>query len=87
MNECEFDVETSIVIGLPCFVELAAHKRAKLTQAEIAERMGTKTSATMRLESPLYKGKSCTVFNTLRKYAHAVECKMQIKCVKQGPAA
>ncbi len=80
------DLLKSTVIGLPCFVELATRTREKLTRAEIAERMGTKTPATTRLESPLYQGKSSPSFNTLRKYAHAVGCKMQIKCVKQGPA-
>ncbi len=47
---------------------IQARARAHLTQAEVAERMGTTESAVSRLESG--RGKPNT--NTLRRYADAV---------------
>ena len=53
---------------------LAARTRAKLTQAQVARRMGTSQSAVARLES----GRSPSL-TSLRKYAKATGSKVQIK--------
>lgn len=57
---------------------LLARKRSKLTQADIAKRMGTKAPAIARLESSTTTDKHSPSINTLRKYAHAVGCKLEI---------
>ncbi len=58
---------------------LRARRRAGLTQAEVAKRMGTMTPAIARLEGGGgSKGHSPSVA-TLRKYAKAVGCDLQIK--------
>ncbi|STJ60602.1 putative transcriptional regulator from the CI family [Escherichia coli] len=46
---------------------LAARKEAGLTQAEVAERMGTKATAITRMESNLASGTSGPSFATLKK--------------------
>jgi len=51
---------------------LSARREAGLTQAQVAERMGTKASAVARLESALVSGKHSSSIDTLRKYAAAV---------------
>jgi predicted transcriptional regulator len=56
---------------------LAARTRAKLTQAQVARRMGTSQSAVARLES----GRSPSMAS-LRKYARATGSKVQIKLAK-----
>ena len=56
---------------------LAARTRAKLTQAQVARRMGTSQSAVARLES----GRSPSLAS-LRKYARATGSKVQIKLAK-----
>ena len=50
---------------------LRARREAGLTQAQIAERMGTTVSAISRLESSLINQKHSPSFATLKKYAHA----------------
>src|SRR5258707_14076467 len=58
---------------------LRARQRAGLTQAEVAKRMGTMTPAIARLEGGGgSKGHSPSVA-TLRKYAKAVGCSLEIK--------
>jgi DNA-binding XRE family transcriptional regulator len=57
---------------------LHARKRAGLTQEEVAERMGTKAPAVARLEGSDVCEKHSPSVNTLRKYAHAVGCKLEI---------
>jgi transcriptional regulator with XRE-family HTH domain len=60
---------------------LTARHRAGLTQAEVARRMGTKTPAVARLEAGGgSRGHSPSVA-TLRKYAHAVGCRLEIRLV------
>jgi predicted transcriptional regulator len=56
---------------------LDARTRAKLTQAQVARRMGTSQSAVARLES----GRSPSMAS-LRKYARATGSKVQIKLTK-----
>lgn len=57
---------------------LRARKRAGLTQAEVAERMGTKAPAVARLEAASARGKHSPSVSTLRKYASAVGCVLAI---------
>ena len=50
---------------------LKARYDAGLTQAQVAERMGTQPPAVARLERSLATGKHSPSLATLRKYAHA----------------
>lgn len=59
---------------------LAARKAAGLTQAQIAERLGTKQSSIARLETGLTSG-NLPSMSMLKKYAEAVGKKLQIKLV------
>lgn len=70
--ELEFDILKKMLI---------ARKRAGLTQKQIAELMGTKSSAITRLESALSSGIHSPSLKTLKKYAHAVHCNLEIKFV------
>ena len=58
-----------------------ARNKAGLTQAEVAERMGTKTPAIARLESGGGSKKHSPSIATLNKYAEAVGCGLEIKLV------
>ena len=60
---------------------LKAREKAGLSQAEVAERMGTKAPAITRLESSLSSGKHSPSISTLKKYAHALGCHLEIKIV------
>ena len=57
---------------------LAARARTGLTQEEVAELMGTTKSAVSRLETA---GKHAPSVTTLKKYANAVGCHLEIKLV------
>lgn len=57
---------------------LQARKRAGLTQEDVAERMGTKAPAIARLEAIVTRKKHSPSVNTLRKYAQAVGCTLEI---------
>ena len=59
---------------------LKARSRAGLTQDAVAERMGTTKSAISRLES---SGKHAPSLATLKRYAAAVGCELQVKFVPQ----
>lgn len=59
---------------------LKARARAGLTQDAVAERMGTTKSAISRLESA---GKHAPSLATLKRYARAVGCELQVKLVPQ----
>ena len=61
---------------------LKARQEAGLSQAEVAERMGTKAPAITRLESSLGNGKHSPSLATLQKYANAVGCELQVKFVQ-----
>jgi len=63
---------------------LQARTQAGLTQAQVAERMGTKPSAVARLESALISGKHSPSLATLQKYAHAVNHRLEIRMVAQA---
>jgi len=57
---------------------LAARSRSGLTQEAVAALMGTTKSAVSRLEAG---GKHAPSLTTLKKYAHAVGCRLEIKLV------
>jgi DNA-binding XRE family transcriptional regulator len=57
---------------------IKARARAGLTQDAVAERMGTTKSAISRLEAA---GKHAPSLTTLKKYAAAVGCELQVKLV------
>ncbi len=57
---------------------LCARREAGLTQSQIAQRMGTTTSAVSRLESSLVSQKHSPSFATLKKYAHACGKKLVV---------
>mgnify|MGYP000364856780 FL=1 len=60
---------------------LLARKNAGLSQAEIASRMGTKAPAITRLESSLASGKHSPSLATIKKYAEAVDCHVEVKLI------
>jgi len=61
---------------------LAARARVGLTQEDVAEIMGTTKSAISRLEAV---GKHAPSLTTLKKYAQAVGCHLEIKLVPEPP--
>jgi len=60
---------------------LAARTRLGLTQEAVAELMGTTKSAISRLEAA---GKHAPSLTTLKKYARAVGCHLEIKFVPEN---
>lgn len=59
---------------------LSARAAAGLTQAEVAERMQTKAPAIARLEAG---GKHSPSIQTLRRYAEAVGCELEVRLVQK----
>jgi DNA-binding XRE family transcriptional regulator len=62
---------------------LSARKRAGLTQAQVAELMGVKQSSLARVESSLASRSHAPSLATLRKYAQAVGCRLELRMVPQ----
>jgi DNA-binding XRE family transcriptional regulator len=62
---------------------LSARSRSGLTQEAVAALMGTTKSAVSRLEAG---GKHAPSLTTLKKYAHAVGCRLEIKLVPNSRA-
>lgn len=60
---------------------LSARSKSGLTQEAVAELMGTTKSAISRLESA---GKHAPSMTTLKKYAEAVGCDLQIRLVPKS---
>ncbi len=60
---------------------LKARAEAGLTQAQVAERMGTKAPAVARLEASLISGKHSPSLSTLQKYAAALGKRLQVQLV------
>lgn len=58
-----------------------ARQSAGLSQAQIAERMGTKPPAITRLESSLTSGKHSPSLATIKKYAEAAGYNLEIRLV------
>lgn len=56
---------------------IEARKRAQLTQDEVAKRMGTTQSVVARLES----GRPMPSLRSLKRYAQAVNSKVEIRVV------
>ena len=63
---------------------LKARAAAGITQAEVAERIGTTQSAIARLESG--GGKHSPSLATLQKYAHALGCRLELRLVNETKA-
>lgn len=61
---------------------LKARAAEGLTQAEVAEKIGTTQSAVARMESG--RGKHSPSLATLTKYADALGCKLEIRLVRQA---
>jgi len=62
---------------------LKARQDQGLSQAEVAQRMGTKAPAVTRLESSLSTGKHSPSLQTLRRYAEAVGRRLEIRLVAE----
>lgn len=60
---------------------LKARSKAKVSQAELARRIGTKSTAISRIESPNYGKASITM---LKKIANALGCELQIRLVRRS---
>lgn len=64
---------------------LKARAAQGLTQAQVAEKIGTTQSAVARMESG--SGKHSPSLATLTKYANALGCKLEVRLVRMpGPA-
>jgi len=64
---------------------LKARAEQGLTQAQVAERIGTTQSAVARMESG--RGKHSPSIATLSRYADALGCKLEIRLVRKRGAA
>jgi DNA-binding XRE family transcriptional regulator len=62
---------------------LKARDEAGLTQEDVAKRMGTSRPAVARIEAGGGSKRHSPSITTLRKYAAAVGCKLQIKLVRK----
>jgi len=60
---------------------LLARRRAGLTQSDVAKKMGTKPPAVTRLETALSDNRHSPTLATLKKYAQAVGCKLEVHIV------
>jgi len=60
---------------------LKARSSAGMSQAEVAEKMGTTQSAVARLESG--RGKHSPSLSTLQKYAHALGYRIDLKLIRE----
>lgn len=65
---------------------LLARQTAGLTQAEVAQKMGTKPPAVTRLETALSDQRHSPTLATLKKYAQAVDCKLEVHLVSTKTA-
>jgi len=61
---------------------LKARTSAGITQAEVAERIGTTQSAVARLESGI--GKHSPSLATLQKYAHALGYRLELRLISEA---
>lgn len=61
---------------------LLARQQAGLSQAEVAKKMGTKAPAVTRLETSLSESRHSPTIATLKKYATAVGCELEIRLVR-----
>ena len=63
---------------------LGARTKAGLSQADVATRMGTQAPAITRLESALSSGKHSPSIDTLKRYAEAVGCELQVRFIRSA---
>jgi transcriptional regulator with XRE-family HTH domain len=61
---------------------LKARAAQGLTQAQVAEKIGTTQSAVARMESG--SGKHSPSLATLSKYAEALDCRLEVRLVRNG---
>lgn len=66
---------------------LLARQQAGLSQAEVAKKMGTKAPAVTRLETSLSESRHSPTIATLKKYATAVGCTLEVRLVRTKRAA
>ena len=64
---------------------LKARSSAGITQAEVAQRIGTTQSVIARLESG--KGKHSPSLATLQKYARALGCRLELRLINETKAS
>jgi transcriptional regulator with XRE-family HTH domain len=64
---------------------LKARAAQGLTQAQVAEKIGTTQSAVARMESG--RGKHSPSLATLSKYAEALGCSLEVRLVRRNPTA
>lgn len=64
---------------------LKARAAQGLTQAQVAQKIGTTQSAVARMESG--KGRHSPSLATLSKYADALECRLQVRLIRKPRAA
>ena len=64
---------------------LKARAAQGLTQAQVAEKIGTTQSAVARMESG--KGKHSPSLATLTKYADALECRLEVRLIRKPRSA
>ena len=64
---------------------LKARAAQGLTQAQVAEKIGTTQSAVARMESG--KGKHSPSLATLTKYADALECRLEVRLIRKSRSA
>lgn len=60
---------------------LHARQQAGLSQDEVARRMGTQRPAVTRIETSLATSRHSPSLSTLRKYAAAVGCRLEVHLV------
>jgi transcriptional regulator with XRE-family HTH domain len=61
---------------------IKARQAAGLSQEDVAQKMGTKQAAIARLETAGGKAKHSPSIATLRRYANAIGCHLDIKIIK-----
>jgi len=64
---------------------LKARSEQGLTQAQVAEKIGTTQSAVARMESG--RGKHSPSLATLSKYAEALGCRLEVKLIRKRSKA
>ena len=77
----ELDTEFALLREL-----LLARQQAGLSQAGVAKKMGTKAPAVTRLETSLSGSTHSPTIATLKKYAKAVGCTLEVRLVRSRAA-
>lgn len=80
LNNPNIKAEYNVLVDeLALFRQMVkARKKANLTQEDVAKRMKTTKSVVSRLESVNTKKKSSPSIDTLRRYAEAIGCSLEI---------